>query len=112
MLGKNIDPLAARRQGVQKTASEVAVTSDGEPQKLIGVAEAKVLFVQYTNAKGEVETGMYFEVGGQIVATADTAEWYRKLHPMADWLAKQVRAAKEAAQPVVLPSTDTVDVIG
>lgn len=114
MLGNNSgDALATRRAGVLvNNGARENVDGPGEPQKLIGVAEAKVLFVQYTNAKGEVEMGMYFDVGGKLLSTTDTSEWCRKLHPMSDWLFKQVNAAKAQSAPVQVPSTDSVDVIG
>lgn len=113
--GKRNDPLAARRQGVQKTQSELGVQTSLEPQRLVGVMEAKVVFVQYTNAKSELEMGMYFDVGGKLISTNDTAAWCRGLHPMADWLLNQVKAERDRAaakdQPLNLATEDKVDVL-
>lgn len=112
MFGSNSSNLMdARRAGAVKTASEGAPVS-AEPQKLLGVVRAEVVFVQYTNQRGEQETGMFFDVNGQLVSTPDTSEWCKKLRPISGWLEKQVRDAI-APRPTAadLPESDSVDVM-
>lgn len=109
--GNSNNVMDARRAGVVKTASEGAPVS-GEPQKLLGLQEARVLFVQYTNQRGEMETGMFFDVGGKLVSTTDTSEWCKKLRPISTWLEKQVIAALRTPPTVAeLSDSDTVDVM-
>lgn len=119
MFGSNDskDPMSVRRSGVRTSQNEAILesqnTSSAEPQKLIGVLEAKVIFVRYTNERGVEETGMFFNVDGQLVSTPDTAEWAKRLGPMSTWLEKQVKAqlADKAVGTSQLPTEDTVDVV-
>ena len=112
------DPMSVRRSGVRTSQNDTVVesqnASSAEPQKLLGVLEAKVLFVQFTNERGVVETGMFFDVGnGQLVSTPDTTEWAKRLGPMSAWLQKQVVAAlaDKAPETSQLPTEDAVDIV-
>lgn len=120
MFGNNSnskDPLAVRRSGVRTAQNESVLESQGassaDPQKLIGLLEAKILFVRFTNERGVEETGMFFDVDGQLVSTPDTTEWAKRLAPMSKWLERQVRTrlADKAPETSQLPTEDTVDVV-
>jgi hypothetical protein len=120
MFGSNSnskDPLAVRRSGVRTSQNNSVLesqnASSAEPQKLLGLLEAKVIFVRFTNERGVEETGMFFDVEGQLVSTSDTAEWTKRLAPMSGWLEKQVRTkmADKAPETSQLPTEDTVDVV-
>lgn len=109
--------LDVRRGGVRTNHNDSVLESQAEsaaPQKLLGVLEAKVIFVRFTNERGVEETGMFFQVGEQLVSTPDTTEWAKKLGPMSAWLEKQVKGAlkDKAPETAQLPVDDTVDVVG
>jgi len=110
------DPLGVRRAGVltrQNTSAPEEGASSPEPQKLLGVLEAKVVFVRFTNERGVEETGMFFDVNGQLVSTPDTTEWTKRLAPMSGWLEKQVKTQLADKRPETsqLPTEDTVDIV-
>jgi hypothetical protein len=115
--GNSRDPMTVRRSGVLTTqnnsAQESPSGSSPEPQKLLGVLEARVVFVRFTNERGVEETGMFFDVGGQLVSTPDTTEWAKRLAPMSSWLEKQVKVqlADKRPETAQLPTEDTVDVV-
>lgn len=110
------DPMTVRRSGVlttQNTSAQESPSNDHKPQKLLGVLEAKVVFVHFTNERGVEETGMFFDVGGQLVSTPDTTEWSKRLAPMSAWLEKQVKVqlADKRPETAQLPTEDTVDIV-
>jgi len=106
-----------RRSGVRTVQNESVLESQAgssaEPQQLIGLLEAKVIFVRFTNERGVEETGMFFDVDGQLVSTPDTTEWSKRLAPMSGWLERQVRSrlADKAPGTSQLPTEDTVDIV-
>lgn len=111
------DPLSVRRSGVRTSQNDAVLdsqnASSAEPQKLLGVLEAKVVFVKYTDERGVEQTGLFFQAGDQLVSTADTNLWCKSLGPMSKWLEKQVKAqlADKAPETAQLPTEDTVDVV-
>lgn len=108
----------ARMDGVRH-----AVSADTDvkapPQTVLAVVEAKVRFVQYTNARGDLASAMFFCVDGpdgstQMVSTKDTEEWCGRLFPMSEWMKQQVdgKLRGEEADKAPLPDGDSVDVLG
>jgi hypothetical protein len=118
MFGNNSpkDPMSVRRSGVRTSQNDAVLDSQGssaEPQKLLGVLEAKAVFVKYTDERGIEQTGLFFQAGDQLVSTADTTAWCKSLGPMSKWLEKQVKAqlADKAPETSQLPTEDTVDIV-
>jgi len=112
-IGDSVNPLFQARQDGVRRATDASTEVKVPPQTVVGVAEAKVVFVHYCNARGEMETSMFFQVGDQLVAPKDTAEWCKRIYPMSDWMYKQVQAKQRAATApsAPLPQGDSVDVL-
>lgn len=107
---KNQGAMSQRQAGVRHATEES--TDRGEPQKLQGIGAAECLFLEYTDERGIKAQMLVFKVGNQYVTTKDSQTWCKSLHPIADWLKKQVEAKLEEAKPVELPESDSVDVVG
>lgn len=107
--------LAARRAGV-KVARDASKLPKGTPQKVTQVLRGEIVFVGYNDERGVPQTAMYFKVGDSLMSTQDTTEWCaKKLFPIADWMKGEVmKQLSNTAAPaaVVLPTEDSVDVMG
>lgn len=110
-LGNENGALTARLAGV-KVAADGTGSTTGKPQTLVGLVEARCFFAKVFDERGNEQNLMFFDVGGQYVATLDTYEWVKKLRPVNDWLRRQLDAklAQESA-PVDAPKEDQVDVM-
>lgn len=107
MLGPNNGALATRMAGV-KIARE-SVSERREPNRLLGVMDVQLKAVAYTDANGVEQTSLFFVTeDGQMLSTADSEEWCRKLRNMAPWLAKAYEAHMKQKAPVELPDNDSV----
>ncbi len=107
--------LGARMSGV-KVARDATAAERSAPNKLLGFSEAKMMFVGYTDQRGESQTILVFEVKGEYWTTSDSEAWCRdKLRPPSDWLLAQLAAARqqkeESSKPVEIPAQDSVDVL-
>ncbi len=109
MLGNNKNALTPRMAGVMVT--QPGNGERGTPQKLIGVIQAEVFLVEYTDARGQVEAGLFFKIGDRYMTTSDTAAWCSSLKPMTAWLRKQVDEAREQQAPMQIAKEDAVDVL-
>ena len=110
-LGNQNNPLAARMQGVRTARDGSAGQGTGTPSTVTHVIEGKVKFVAFNDERGNQAVAMYFEVGGQLYAAADTVQWCNRLMPATDWLAKAVADHEKRTSPVRIPKEDTVDVM-
>lgn len=110
-LGNQNSPLSARMQGVRTARDGSAGQGTGSPSTVTHVMEGKVKFVGFNDERGNPVTAMYFEVGGQLYAAADTVQWCSRLMPATDWLAKAIAEHEKRSAPVSIPKEDTVDVM-
>lgn len=113
-IGNSASPIMQARQDGVRHATDASTEVRVPPQTVVSVVEAKVVFVHYCNARGEMETSMYFQVGDQLVAPKDTADWCKRIFPMSEWMYKQVmtrtKQQQTAADTAPLPQGDSVDV--
>lgn len=110
-IGNENNPLKARMQGV-RTARDGTAASAGKPQTVTNVVVGEVVFVGFNNERGEPQTALYFKVGDQYYAPADTVAWCSQLRPMTEWLAAGVAEKFKDQAPVTVPREDAVDVLG
>lgn len=111
-LGNQNNPLAARMQGVRTARDASAGQGKGAANTVTHVIEAKVKFVSFNDERGNPAVAMYFDVGGQLYAAADTVQWCSRLMPATEWMAKAVSDHQKRNAPVSIPQSDSVDVVG
>ena len=110
-LGNERSPLQARMQGV-RVARDGSAGTQGKPQVVTNVVKAECVFVGFNDERGEPKVALYFKVGDQYLAPADTVSWCANLRPMTDWIAAGVEDKFKDEAPVEVPKSDSVDVLG
>ena len=98
-------------QGV-RVARDGSAGNAGKPQVVTNVAKAECVFVGFNDEQGRAQTALYFKVGDQYYAPADTVAWCANLRPMTDWLFAAVADKVKDEEPIEVPKTDAVDVLG
>jgi len=111
-LGNQNNPLAARMRGVRTARDGTSTQGAGTPNTVTHVTEAKVKFVAFNDERGNPAVAMYFDVGGQLYAAADTVQWCSHLLPATDWIAQSISEHQKRNSPVSIPNDDSVDVLG
>lgn len=95
--------------------AEEGARNQVEPNKVIGLTEAKMFVVYHGDEYGRKVATTVFQTGdGQLLATANSTQWTMTLKPVSKWLREQVeqRQVSAAVRPEdVVVETDSVDVM-